>query len=272
VQFTNKGNYQTVIPFEPAQYCFDPSRTKRNPFAWAGLERYGPYDRDSFPKRTPRILVVCPDTVSGRVSQAVKLFRDGISSVKNPAYEKGFTNTFYLVNPEFITLSIPIFKNASNSPAHIYGQTLEDHLARDARYDAALAVFLDEHAELPDRENPYLHTKAILLTNGIPVQGVRLSTLTGSPYELQYHFQNLAVALYAKMGGIPWTIDHGLTVDDEIVIGMGTAELSGSRFEQRQRHIGITTVFRGDGNYLLSNVSLQRHLIHSRMCLYSRVW
>jgi hypothetical protein len=57
------------------------------------------------------------------------------------------------------------------------------------------------------------------------------------------------------MGGLPWTVDHGLTVDDEIVIGIGTAELSGSRFEQRQRHIGITTVFRGDGNYLLSNLS-----------------
>lgn len=255
LQLANRDDYQTVTSLEPAQYCFDPSRTKRNAYAWAGLERYGPYDRDSFSKRTPRILVVCPDTVSGRVSQAVKLFRDGISSVKNAAYEKGFADTFYLVNPEFIALPIPIFDNGHNSPAHIYRQTLEDHLARDAMYDAAIAVFLDEHAELPDRENPYLHTKAILLTNGIPVQGARLSRLTVRPSALQYTFQNLAVALYAKMGGIPWTIDHGLTVDDEIVIGMGTAELSGSRFEQRQRHIGITTVFRGDGNYLLANVS-----------------
>lgn len=72
---------------------------------------------------------------------------------------------------------------------------------------------------------------------------------------LQNSFQNIAIAVYAKMGGIPWTIDHGLTVDDEIVMGMGTAELSGSRFEQRQRHIGLTTVFRGDGNYLLANLS-----------------
>jgi hypothetical protein len=43
--------------------------------------------------------------------------------------------------------------------------------------------------------------------------------------------------------------------DDEIVVGMGMAELSNSRFEERHRYIGITTVFRGDGNYLLSNVS-----------------
>jgi hypothetical protein len=41
---------------------------------------------------------------------------------------------------------------------------------------------------------------------------------------------------------------------------MGIAELSGSRFDAKQRFVGITTVFRGDGNYLLSNVS--------RVCSY----
>src|SRR5581483_7849630 len=63
------------------------------------------------------------------------------------------------------------------------------------------------------------------------------------------------LALYAKMGGIPWTVDHDLTINDEIVIGIGNAELSGSRFAPRQRFVGITTVFRGDGNYLLNNIS-----------------
>lgn len=256
LQLTNTEEYHTVIPLESSQYCFDPSRTKRNAYAWPGLERYGPYDRESFPKRTPRILVVCPDTVAGRVSQAVRMFRDGISSAERSVYEKGFADTFYLVNPEFITLPIPIFENnGGNPPAQVYRRTLEDHLAWDTMYDAAITVILDEHAKLPDLDSPYLHSKATLLSNGIPVQGIRQSTITASPHSLQYSFQNIAVALYAKMGGIPWTIDHGLTVDDEIVIGMGTAELSGSRFEQRHRHIGITTVFRGDGNYLLANLS-----------------
>jgi Piwi domain len=66
--------------------------------------------------------------------------------------------------------------------------------------------------------------------------------------------------MYAKMGGTPWTVAHDLTVDDEVVVGMGNVELTGSRFEQKQRFMGITTVFRGDGNYLLSNVS--------RVCRY----
>ena len=44
-------------------------------------------------------------------------------------------------------------------------------------------------------------------------------------------------------------------ISDEIGIGIGTAEVSGGRFEPRQRFVGITTVFRGDGNYLLNNIS-----------------
>lgn len=123
------------------------------------------------------------------------------------------------------------------------------------------SALLDHHAKLPDAVNPYLHAKATLLVNGIPVQEARLPTLTARHDALQWSVQNLAVALYAKLGGIPWTVAHDLTVDDELVIGMGTAELSGSRFDERQRFVGITTVFRGDGNYLLSNVS--------RVCTYA---
>ncbi len=35
----------------------------------------------------------------------------------------------------------------------------------------------------------------------------------------------------------------------------GSPNFSGSRFEDRQRYVGITTVFSGDGTYLLGNVS-----------------
>jgi argonaute-like protein implicated in RNA metabolism and viral defense len=116
-------------------------------------------------------------------------------------------------------------------------------------------VVQDEHAQLPDEISPYLFAKAVLLTNGIPVQEVRTATIFRRPDSLPFIFQNLSVAFYAKMGGVPWTVNHDLTVNDEVVIGMGMAEISSSRFEERQRHVGITTVFRGDGNYLLANVS-----------------
>jgi hypothetical protein len=90
---------------------------------------------------------------------------------------------------------------------------------------------------------------------GVPVQEARLATITQPPYPLQFTLQNIAIALYAKMGGTPWTVDHDLTISDELIIGLGTVELSGSRVEKRQRYVGVTTVFRGDGNYLLGNIS-----------------
>jgi len=109
--------------------------------------------------------------------------------------------------------------------------------------------------QMADAHNPYLHAKALLLTNGIPSQELRVATLYQSEKSIQYTLRNIAVSLYAKMDGVPWTVSQQRTYNDEIVIGMGIAEVAGSRVETRQRYVGITTVFLGDGNFLLSNVS-----------------
>ena len=255
VRIGNQADFKSFVQLRPARYCFDRSRTKLADYAWVGLQRFGPFDRESFPKRTPRILVVCPDRVAGRVSQAMQLFRDGIVSIEDSRFANGFAGTFRLVNPEFVPMSVELFGVANEDVCRAYRRAIEEQLARDSNFDAAVNVLLDEHSVLPDPINPYLTTKAVMLANGIPVQEAKASTLMKDPVNLQYIFQNVASALYAKMGGIPWTVDHGETADDELVIGLGTAELSGSRFEARQRHIGITTVFRGDGNYLLSHLS-----------------
>ncbi|WP_149495282.1 Piwi domain-containing protein [Roseiconus lacunae] len=254
VRLANEPGYKTIIELPPGKYSFDRSRTKLHQYAWDGLARFGPFDRGSFPTRSPRILLVTPDTVSGKISQALKKFRDGFGSSQKSGYD-GFTDTFHLANPVFFPLSVKLLGAEKSEVARIYRAAIEDRLSRDCEFDAAFNILLDEHAGLPDAHNPYLVAKSILLSHGIPVQEARVSTLTADEYPLQFTFRNLATALYAKMGGVPWTVDHGETVDDELVVGIGNAELSGSRFEKRQRHIGITTVFRGDGNYLLSNLS-----------------
>jgi hypothetical protein len=142
--------------------------------------------------------------------------------------------------------------------AHVsarYRETIETTLRQSTDYDAAIVGILDEHAFLADSLNPYMQAKALLLGVGIPVQHIRLSTATQPANGLQYILQNVALSLYAKMGGVPWTVDQGLAVDDEVVVGIGTAETGGDRFAARQQYVGITTVFRGDGNYLLGHLS-----------------
>ena len=137
----------------------------------------------------------------------------------------------------------------------VYRSAIENRLSAGEDVQGAIVVLFEEHAHLKGLPNPYLRTKALLLTLGIPTQEVRMPTVTQMAGNLQYTLQNFAVSVYAKLNGTPWTVNQDKAISDELVVGMGFAEFSGSRFEDRQRFVGITTVFSGDGTYLLGNVS-----------------
>jgi hypothetical protein len=254
----NDRDYRSVVVVPNVEYCFDPAKSKRAQLPFKGIETHGPYSRDTFAKRSPRIAVIFPDTIQGPVEHFLRQFRDGITSVKwgRLAFSGGFAKTFGLVNPEFLLVPVPWLKREPGTPAQAYRRTIEEFLSREQAIDAAIVVLLDEHEHLPDLDSPYLNSKALLLMNGVPSQEIRQSKIQQRPEDLQYILQDVSIALYAKMNGVPWTVNHDLTISDEIVIGIGTAELlPGGRYRPRQRFVGITTVFRGDGNYLLGNVS-----------------
>jgi len=256
IHIQNEEPYQTALQADPVDYCFDSARTKRTRYAWQGIEKYGPFSRDTFAKKSPRILVVFPDAVQGVVENFLKCLRDGVHVPSgNSAYGSGFAKTFCLVNPQFVLSRIPWLGQSPHGVSAAYRKTVEEHLASDSQFDAAVVVLFDEHARLPDHENPYLQSKAVLLMAGIPVQDVRVGTIGQEASGLQWSLQNISVALYAKLNGTPWTVAQDQTIADELVIGMGTCELLENRFLERQRFVGITTVFRGDGNYLLGNMS-----------------
>jgi hypothetical protein len=258
LKIENSANYQSVIASAPVSYCYDAAKTKRSEIAWRGIEKFGPFSRETFAKKSPKILVLFPDTIQSKVEHFLHLLREGVPDEPNShsVFSGGFSKIFGLVNTQFVFCKIPWLRRTHNSVAEAYCETVAEYLTneKDAP-DAAIIAILNEHADLPDSQSPYLRSKAILLMAGIPVQEVKVSTLVQATASLQYTLQNFCIALYAKMGGTPWTVDHDLTINDEIVIGMGQCEVSGSRFQNRQRIVGITTVFRGDGNYLLGNLS-----------------
>lgn len=254
VDFQPTGRQPSAWSGTPVEYCFDAAKSKRNKYAWPGLVEFGPFDRDTFARRSPRLLVVTPDSAQGTTEQFIKSLLEGVQGVTPSRFAQGFTRLFGLTSPAVDILPVPVSKNSG--PVHsVYRTALEGHLARRADYEVAIVVIDDRFSDVPNAQNPYLHAKAVLMMAGVPVQEVRRSTMTRPANGLQYVLQNFALALYAKMGGTPWTVAHDRTVTDELVIGLGSCELSGSRFHQRQRFVGITTVFRGDGSYLLSNIA-----------------
>ena len=245
----NTDLYRSVHRADPVTYCFDPTRTKQDQYAWRGLTTYGPFSRDSFAARSPQILVVAPDVVQGTAETFVRALRDG---APRSAYPGGFASTFRLANPSFILQKVDA---AGDRPHQAYRRAIETALSAEQRPDVALVVVQDENADLPDAVNPYLHARALLLMGGIPSQEIRVSTMRQTGSALAYTLQNVSVALYAKLNGVPWTVDQRLPIADEIVVGLGIAELASSRYQQAQRYMGVTTVFRGDGNYLLGSLS-----------------
>jgi hypothetical protein len=65
----------------------------------------------------------------------------------------------------------------------------------------------------------------------------------------------MGLAIYAKLGGIPWLMRARSIDAHELVIGLGSAEVGEGRLGKRERFVGITNIFGGDGNYYLSNLS-----------------
>jgi hypothetical protein len=245
----------SIYTAPPVDYVYDRAGSKRDTFAWRGLINHGPYDRATFAKKSPRILVVYPDTVEGKVENFLRVLRDGMPS-PNRGFPNGFTKTFGLVNPEFVRCPVRLFSAKGEPIEAAYRRAATTFMEKDgSAIDAAIVVILDEHSSLPTLKNPYVRTKAFFLTLGIPTQEVRMWTVTQPPASLQYSLQNFSIALYAKLNGTPWTVDQDQAISDEIILGMGVAELSGSRVETRKRFVGITTVFSGDGTYLLGNIS-----------------
>lgn len=253
VVIRNSDEGTSVYTVPAIEYVYDRSGSKRHKYAWLGLQAHGPYDRTTFAKKSPRILVVYPAVAEGKVEVFLKALRDGMAPLRG--FPEGFSKVFGLLNPEFIRCPVRVSASDRGVAEALYRRGVEAHLERDPAIDAGIVALFDEHAHLPTLQNPYIRTKALFLTLGIPTQQVRLATVNQRPASLQYTLQNFSTSLYAKLNGTPWTVDQDRAISDEIVVGMGIAELSGSRTLARQRFIGITTVFGGDGTYLLGNVS-----------------
>ena len=133
-------------------------------------------------------------------------------------------------------------------------QALEKHGA-GTKCDLALVQIEESFHQLPVDQNPYFIAKQSFLAHQIPVQEFELETAQKPDKDLQFSLNNMALATYAKLNGIPWLLKANPTIAHELVIGLGSASIAEGRLGDRERYVGITTVFSGDGNYHLTNVS-----------------
>jgi argonaute-like protein implicated in RNA metabolism and viral defense len=201
--------------------------------------------------------------MKGQVEQFLRKFDEGIKLPPPPPsnrpakrqtnnFEKGFRRKYVLqdLQYEFVTTdgrSADAYRKAC--------QVALDRHGSGQKFDLALVQIEQSFHDLPPRLNPYFASKASFLGLQIPVQEFEIETTQRPDSELIYVLNNMALASYAKLNGIPWLLKASPTIAHELVIGLGSANIGEGRLGTRERFVGITTVFTGDGNYHLYNSS-----------------
>lgn len=243
---TNDAGFPLREVMERPHYIFDPSGRRTHRWGQGGLDKHGPYDRVMFTPKRLRIAIVCQARHQGRVEQFIAKFFEG--EPQGP-YSKGFVRRFMLERPD-----VHVFR-ARAPTARAYKQALEKAVSAAAdggfRWNLAIVQIEDTFRELGPNRNPYLVCKSALFRHQVAVQSVTLRTMTLRGSQLGYALNNLSIQTYAKLGGTPWVLPADGTIAHELVIGLGSYQVAGARLGGRERYVGLTTVFTGDGRYLL---------------------
>lgn len=249
VGLARQGKRVDATQMPAVDYVFSPDRTAVHQYPSKGLEQHGPMDGSYFDTKEPHVLVVCPAECQSSVEAFVRNLRDGTGDLANGAFRRGLVGTYRLHRISVRFLPVPLSGVRMNVGSR-YVASLRSELSSQRAPDIVLVIIRDEDAFV-ESDNPYLAAKAYLLRQGIPSQEVRLSNVRSSKQELPYKLRDMAVAMYAKLGGSPWTVHPTTPLVREVVIGMAHAEF-GNRHSPRTRYMGITTVFSGNGTYLLA--------------------
>ena len=254
---TTRGPEAAARLLPPVEYCFSPDRSATDTLPSRGLDKHGPLDGRSFDRKEPHLLVVGPAEARGEVERFVVQLRDGLGEGAK-RFGRGLVGTYRLSRVRTSLVDAPIAGLSRGDVGAGYVAAMRDWYDPDRRPDAALVVLREDEAFMDGPANPYQAAKAWLLSQGIPSQDIRLPKMRARS-DLPYILEDLALALYAKLGGCPWTVAPSRPLVHEIVLGMAYAEF-GERFRSRERYMGLTAVFTSDGSYVLAAAT--------RRCLY----
>jgi hypothetical protein len=202
-----------------------------------GLRHAGPYDAHDCPL-TPRVLFVFPDEFRDGANRLFAALKNGIGPFK------GTNNLLkFRLESDHVERVQPfsVGNLSDERAAEVYKTAIEERI-RGNDFDVDLALILHRRTDRLERHNPYLTSKFPLLRANVPTQVVTTELLERSD-TFQWSVANIALAMYAKMGGVAWAVDSGLPADS-LVIGINRAKVGTARY------FAFATVFAHNGVYL----------------------
>ena len=198
------------------------------------ISYYKPFTYDEFENRAINISVIYPYSHYQDV-------RNFFASV-----QKELIETFKLKKENFKYTRFEI----NDFELKAYQQKLS--VIRDT--DLVFVVVDQAHKALTTRKSPYYFCKAEFIKRGINTQEVQIQQIKQfladkASSRTNYTDHNIALNIYAKLGGMAWTIKPAQQ-KNELVIGIGA-----TTDKEGQPILGLTAIFKGDGKYLLGKAS-----------------
>ncbi len=138
------------------------------------------------------------------------------------------------------------FNDKLNPLSEIEEQIHNREFRSDVHY---MAIYLSPHSKnVRDKEakSVYFKVKELLLKKGITSQAVeaeKVRTAVREKAKYDYSLNNIAIAILAKLDGIPWQLDTKLK--NELIVGVGAFKNS----ETEVQYIGSAFSFMNDGRF-----------------------
>ena len=209
--------------------------------AYQGITRYGPFDASRVNLSSQSILFVFPESLRLLARKLVMALRDGYRTF--PGFGQMFRLPF--ANDQVESLVITGDFSTPSTAALSYREAIADWNSRSQHSDPKLALVLVPHSERWETERPYYEAKASFARLGIPTQMVTAELLQNDR-EFGWSVANIALAVFAKLGGIPWVVESP-AVDKDLIIGVGRADIRDQA--DLRRIFGYALSFTSNGVY-----------------------
>src|SRR5665648_641415 len=226
---------------ESPTFVFDPSRVRVATGADYGLRRFGPYDSSQFTPKSPKLLVICHKENRGKVAEFLKELIDGMPN--SQYFTKGFQAKYELHKIDYDIQEITSYEIEQIKKINSKLNYTADIVILE------IPSYLKEIKEV--NKSLYYQTKAYFLNLQIPIQIVNSENIIR--YD-EYKLNAISLQMYAKLGGVPWTILTKESIDREIIVGIGNSTFRNNIYagNEQERIVGISTFFSGDGQYMMS--------------------
>lgn len=210
---------------EPLRFYYE-NRTERGLFDNV-ISKLKPYSFRLFENKVINIAVICPKFSEGILEGFI---------IKLDNYLK----TIFHIQTNFQPILLDSSKLESYQNA-IYEKDID-------QADLVMIVLNENHLKINDiKKSPYYVCKAKLIGQGIPTQDIQIKHINNLN---DFVLKNIALNIYAKIGGTAWTIEKVEKRKEELVVGIGS-----SMNKEGKLILGIAQIFHSDGRYLVGDCS-----------------